>query len=352
MTQGTNMKTRIEGWFSILMGACFALSWCMASAAGDDTTRSTADRPVKVVLELRDGSRIVGEPSQTQWLFTTPVGKLDLKLIQISLVERLSSENLRITFKNGDKLSGVFEQDQIEVKTSFGSQKIGFDQVKLVRISAAGARAGVEFDMQHRVEVPYAPSLQFGTSPFTISFWFKTTSSRNILSPISKRISAATGDGWVVELVQDQILFYCAGCASPKTDPVNVRDGLWHHLAITRAGGQLIFYLDNQMVGAGQDSCNHNDSHALRIGMDGDDEGSWHFDGEISEVHLYKRALSAGEVSEEWNGGRGIDQAVDAGGLIAGYHLTRQQAIEPDFSDHGLNGRWISAGKRTVIGEP
>jgi hypothetical protein len=56
----------------------------------------------------------------------------------------------------------------------------------------------------------------------------------------------------------------------------------------------------------------------------------------MSEVHFYKSALSAAEASEECNEGQGVSQAVDAGGLTAGYHLDHGQAAEArDFSGHG-----------------
>lgn len=339
-----------------IVSLCLLLALgCLTTTAGvkpksrkDARERATEQAPT-VVLELRDGSRIVGESLLSEWPFATVVGKLKVQLSQISLIESLKDENRQITFRNGDKLTGVSELKQIQIKTSFGKQEIAVGLVKMVRVSPpAGSRQGAQFDWTSRIEVPNAPGLQFGNGPFAISFWFKTSSTQPCLSFISKRVSPL-GDGWVVHLNQDQLLFYTMNCVSQRSEPVQVRDGLWHHWLITRAAGQLTFYLDNKVVGTGPDPCDHNDSNPIRIGMDGDGRQgeAWHFEGEISEVHFYNRGLSAAEASEEWNVGQGIREAVDASGLAAGYHLDPGQPAEArDFSGHGHDGVWVTQPPR------
>ena len=192
------------------------------------------------------------------------------------------------------------------------------------------------------MEIPNDPALQFGDSPFTISFWFKTASERPYLSFISKRANSL-GDGWVVHQDHEQLLFYCAGCAGPKSQPVSICDDQWHHLAVTRSGSLITFYLDGKNVGSGGTHCSHYDNNPIRIGMDGDGN-SWHFEGEISEVHIYGRALGHDEVAEEWNNGREQTGPVTGGGLIAGYHFDEGQGdTAKDFSGNNHNGMLINS---------
>jgi hypothetical protein len=284
----------------------------------------------------------VGKSLLREWPVTTAIGKLSISLSRISSVDSLKDDQWRITFSNGDRLTGVSELKQIPLETSFGEQKVSLNLIKRARISSAsGAHRGMRFDLSNRIEIPNDPRLQFGQGDFAISFWFDTTSPRPCLSFISKRRSPM-GDGWVVHLDHDQLLFYCMGCVNQRSEPLRVRDGLWHHVVVTRAAGQLMLYLDNQPVGSGPDLCNHNDLNPIRIGMDGDGE-AWHFEGELAQAHFYKRALSAAEVAEEWNEGRGLDQAVDAGGMAAGYHLDTVRGTEAsDFTGHGHDGRLVT----------
>ena len=157
---------------------------------------------------------------------------------------------------------------------------------------------------------------------------------------MGKRISGL-GDGWVLGANQESGLsFYTAGCASPASRPQQFRDGQWHHLVVTRTGQTMTFFYDNQNVGGGPDTCDHNEVHPLRIGMDADK--GWHFDGEIAEVHFYNRALTDAEIAIEWNDGKGRTEAVPGGGLVAGYHFNDAgggQAL--DFSGNGHHGRHV-----------
>src|SRR6185436_1265590 len=183
------------------------------------------------------------------------------------------------------------------------------------------ARAPMHFGLTNRVEIANHPGLQFRRGPFTISFWFKTTTQQGYLSFLSKRRNTM-GDGWVIHAQQDDtFLFYTAGCSSPTSSPQQFRDGQWHHLVLNRNGQTLTFYYDNQNVGSGPDTCDHNEVHPLCFGMDADRDQAWHFEGELAEIHIYNRALSDSEIALEWNDGKGRKTAVPGGGLVAGYHF-------------------------------
>jgi len=200
----------------------------------------------------------------------------------------------------------------------------------------------LQFDLLKRVQIPDDAQLRFRQEPFTISFWLRTSSTRKYTAMVAKRTSAL-GDGWVLGTGDnDGLYFYCAGCASPGSAPVQFRDGKWHHYVLAREGEALTFYFDNRNVGGGPTRCDHNDSNPLKIGMDADQ--GWHFEGEIAEAHFYNRTLSVSEIAEEWNNGKGRKTAVSGGGLIAGYHFDESGGpVARDFSGNRHDGTLIRA---------
>ena len=197
------------------------------------------------------------------------------------------------------------------------------------------------FDLTSCVKVESARELEFGRGPFSFSFWFRTTTTNRLLTFMSKRKSGLS-DGWVMHSLEDHSLFfYAAGCATTKAPAPNSRDGRWHHVAAVREGDQLALYLDSEPVGTGDNRCNFADRYPIRLGMDADTFKGWHFSGDMAEVHFYNRALSAGEVAEEWNGGQPLPRAVAGGGLVAGYHLGESADAAEDFSGHGFSGMLV-----------
>jgi len=209
--------------------------------------------------------------------------------------------------------------------------------------SSESGLTSLRFDRSSRVQVETHPELEFGTGPFTISFWFKTTSQQKYLTFISKRTSTM-GDGWVIHGQENNtFLFYAAGCASPTSTPQQFRDGLWHQLIFSRQTNQMTIFFDGRFVGAGPEPCNHIDHYPIRIGMDA--ETGWHFEGEVAEVHLYNRALTLGEIAEEWNQSKGRKFAVSGGGLVAGYHFDESVGPALDFSGKGHVGTLIRQAK-------
>lgn len=198
----------------------------------------------------------------------------------------------------------------------------------------------LRFELSNRVEVADSPSLRFGRGPFSISLWFRTTTDRKYIAFMAKRISGM-GDGWVLGADNNSALsFYTAGCASPASRPQIFRDGQWHHLVAVRNGDVMTFYFDNQNVGSGTDTCNHNDTNPLKIGMDAD--GGWHFDGDISEVHIYNRPLEPMQIAEEWDNGQGRKTAASGGGLVAGFHFDENEGSRAiDFSGNANDGTLI-----------
>lgn len=101
--------------------------------------RSWADAPktnevLRVILELSDGSRVVGTPGIATVPVQTPYAKMTVPLRQILAIKlNVDHEAAVIETRNGDTVKGVVSLSPLELTTVFGSVKIGIEQ--LLRIS-------------------------------------------------------------------------------------------------------------------------------------------------------------------------------------------------------------------------
>jgi hypothetical protein len=320
--------------------ACAALIF-LALQGGVGLAAESNPSEARLNIELRDGSRVIGTPVDPFFRFHSALlGDLKLSISDVRSLECGSTNTAKLTTVNGDTLTVSFRDSAFGVKTSFGQVELtvaSLRRLTVVLSGKSGLRSALKVSYDNRVEIPNDPQLQFGGGPFTISCWIKTATAQDSAAFISKRASGI-GDGWILLLDNGHLLFYCASSCAAKSSQINVGDGQWHHVLMTREGSEITFYLDGQAVGADRDAGQHYDNNPIRIGMDGPN-GTPNFAGEIAEVHLYNRALSAAEVAEEWNNGQGITAAVSGGGLVAGYHFDEAagQATK-DFSGHHHDG--------------
>jgi hypothetical protein len=93
--------------------------------------------------------------------------------------------------------------------------------------------------------------------------------------------------------------FYSDGIGPQAvTSTGQVPDTGWHHVAVTRIGSALNFYIDGADAGAGAASGGFpNNPSPLRIGTDGpawDSKSMFH--GAIDDVRIYNRGMSAAEI--------------------------------------------------------
>ncbi|TRZ78202.1 LamG domain-containing protein, partial [bacterium] len=161
----------------------------------------------------------------------------------------------------------------------------------------------IEFDgTNDYVNVGDAENIRFGTNNFTISAWIKMPTSA------SNRAIASVGrygaDEWffVHSTLSNSIKLY-AGAGNinlpTTTDP---RDGIWHHVTVTRNNSNGYIYFDgieeNTQSGI---TCDLSSTVGLKIGNSSATE---YFDGSIDSVRIYNRALSASEIANHYYSGR------------------------------------------------
>ena len=156
------------------------------------------------------------------------------------------------------------------------------------------------------VETPYSAALN--PSVFTVECWARATGGAgSFRAAVSGRndtgsqtqgyiFYAASGNTWQ---------FWTGSGGSGAWDPINgpaVTLNTWVHLAGTFDGTTKRFYVNGTQVGTGASSTfNPNVARGLRIGA-GQNEAAANFlfQGDVDEVGIYSRALSAAEISARY----------------------------------------------------
>jgi hypothetical protein len=97
--------------------------------------------PPRLTVELRDGSRVVGESMEKNFKFSsTLLGEIKLEVRAIRSVECVSSNSFKLSTTNGDSLAVSFVDSEFAVKTGFGKVELPVDSVR--RFSVATRSPG------------------------------------------------------------------------------------------------------------------------------------------------------------------------------------------------------------------
>jgi hypothetical protein len=164
------------------------------------------------------------------------------------------------------------------------------------------------------ISVPSSASLNFGANiDFSIDAWIKTSeTTRNTLTIVDKRlISGANVNGYVVYLYNGKLGFQLGvgGSGLDATDlSADLRNGQWHHIAITVArtsvtGGKA--YVDGGQTGTFNPTArsgNLTNTQPFLIGRH-ETAAVANFIGQIDEVELFNTVVSAADIANIYNAG-------------------------------------------------
>lgn len=98
----------------------------------------------------------------------------------------------------------------------------------------------------------------------------------------------------------------------------NISSGTWYHFVATRSGSDVTLYLNGSSDGTGTSSLDPSNTDDLT--MFNDIDGSFSFDGQLDEVGIWTRALTAQEVSDLYNNGNGLAYPFSTGRRRAGFN--------------------------------
>jgi len=302
-----------------------------------------AGRPLRLELDLVDGSHIIGTTSIESVPVQTTYAKMDIPLKQILTIKMGDDhETAALDLCNGDKLKGVVTLEPLELTTLFSSVKVGIEHVQKIVVStgeglpatlkrglvlhysfdrdeggtvtdksgknhdgkvngaqwtAKGKRGGAcQFDgSSDSITVPGYKGI-LGNAPWMVSFWFRRSNDNAAQQLFVGWGGWGNGRGAIVEiLLSDGELYEHYGALDYHTGRF-VRDNDWHHYALVKGETTQQRYLDGV-------SLNDTTSFTLAVGTTSDvtigkrQVGSeLYFGGLLDEICIYDRALSADEV--------------------------------------------------------
>ena len=142
---------------------------------------------------------------------------------------------------------------------------------------------------------------------FTLSVWFKTTSSAGILGNWYSGIGLMDGEvGGVtndfgLSMAAGRLMFGVGNPDTTITSTATYNDNLWHNVIVTRtkSNGALVMYVDGTQVATGTGNTNTLDATAsLSIAKS---VGGSYFPGNIAICETYTIALNSTQVLQNYN---------------------------------------------------
>jgi hypothetical protein len=216
----------------------------------------------------------------------------------------------------------------------------------------------------HYVNAGNNNTLNLYNTNFTISVWiYLRNYNASYASDIVGRASPTGTSGYDFKIqglaasTPRKIGFHNFGATLPDGVSSNsdISLSVWHHVAITYnlSGSTTSFYLDGIADGGGEMGAQNNSAAVdTIIGIDPRDLSGYNFDGQIDEVRVYNRALSAGEVTRLYTLTKPKILSANTTGLVGYWSFNEGLGTQAgDMSGRGNNGTasgspvWVE-GKR------
>ncbi|MEW7291134.1 LamG-like jellyroll fold domain-containing protein [Aquimarina sp. 2304DJ70-9] len=231
---------------------------------------------------------------------------------------------------------------------------------------------GLDFDgANDLVTIPHNTSQN--NLNFSVDFWIKTTDG---LGGVINKFTPDGNNGWRINLDGGRIEFYYYASAtnyitrllSPAT---KVDDGEWHHVAVTLNSGNARCYIDGTLarstgwVGTATATTTTADiqlGYAVADTPSGDTGG--YFNGQLDELRIWTKTLSAFEVSElngctadmsqtdlvaRYNFNTGISGADNSGlTTLADGSGNSYNGTLINFALSGATSNWIDASSNNI----
>jgi hypothetical protein len=100
--------------------------------------------PLRLRLDLRDGSRIIGAPASTNFNVRAAVGSITLDWSRLASCQRQErKESMTFIFRNGDQVTGVIGLEAFHLTTCLGLLKVPLAEVNRVGVIPAASGAAV-----------------------------------------------------------------------------------------------------------------------------------------------------------------------------------------------------------------
>jgi len=159
------------------------------------------------------------------------------------------------------------------------------------------------------ITVPHRAAMNLSPSGFSVELWVNAGTSQPNASwaIVDKSHGFTDSTGWAIAGGTDGRVGFAAGQGGSGSgnfvgvsSTASILDGGWHHVATTWDGAMLRLYLDGVLDASVPMTAAVNNSRPLRFGHasgSGNVTPTRFFRGAVDEISLYRRALSAAEIS-------------------------------------------------------
>ena len=272
----------------------------LLTAAGEETVPK--ESPLRLEVDLVDGSRLIGTPVIATVPVQTSYAKMDVPLTQIQALKIGDDhETVTLNLRNGDTLTGVISLKPIKLETLFGPASIGIEHIKRFQVLSGDSMDGVlkTSILPAGWVVTDIPPRQHS---FSISFWMYAKSIANYNAMVATGETMGYGGQGVLFYENAPKLF--GNTADNWTwgttmvgGTTSLSTGVWYHVAWThQESGFNKFYVNGQLEGqkaTGPNTGGYTDVYCFgalnRI-------GAWLYNGYLDDIAIWDRALSPTEV--------------------------------------------------------
>ena len=293
--------------------------------------------PLRLTVELRDGSRIIGVPVVSNLQMRTSFGNVGVDLTRLrSLQFTDGKETVEAGFQNGDKFTGALLAEAVELKTDFGAVKIPVAVIRRMSVSPGGKSLGglflhYTFDEDNKTtvkdqsghghdgqlngaqwtkqgkkgggvvinggvdEILVPTTEQMLLEDYSLSVWLKRS---------NPRTTSDGGHSSRIILLDNVILFgaetdgrlYVSGADQSRSSiQGRIADLQWHHVVMVKKSTMAALYLDGEPVGEVEAKQRGDFRKGLSIGGC---KGGYPFIGTYDEVMMFDRPLSEDEIKQ------------------------------------------------------
>ncbi len=155
----------------------------LAAGAAEQTTAKEAE--LTIVLDLTDGSHLVGTPSVNELKLVSTLGKIQLPLMNVTkVVFDAAKETAEVSLNNGDRLSGIVDLSSMAIKASWGKVKIASQHVRTLTV--------------HGNETNWNLRAEFSTSDNPTGPWAYgwTADAGTAFTNFQSKCQSRGGEGW------------------------------------------------------------------------------------------------------------------------------------------------------------
>ena len=310
----------------------------LCSVAAQD--KKGAESSLELQVTLTDSSFFKGRPTQSDLPFKSSVGQIQLKLERVVYIAFSPEQPSVVQFRNADEMRGEPMFKALEIEALFGRVRIpreliqsisvrstptaweGFCQSMVVfyDFNAAGPQAQNQADAKHHARVREAAwvargrvggayrfdaSGQFITTPHhkdlsppqvTLAGWLHPTAGGGWQGAMMKCTSGSWADGYGLSMYSgdaENIYFFINFYSTTRVKaPIPLHQ--WTHVVGTYDGRELRIYINGRLA----DQLAYAEglkTNTLDL-MIGQGTGGYAWKGQLDEMMLFNRALTANEV--------------------------------------------------------